>query len=99
MSTMTPGELERSVENLTAIVAALTTEVERSRARLAAIRATLSQHQHDFTRDVTGRPSTYTPATHTHSYASSTHAHTYQDRRFTLTDDDVSRTTDVPREP
>ena len=99
MSTMTPADLERSVENLRGIVAALAAEVERSRARLAAVKARLSHHQHDYTRDVTGKPTTFTPATHTHAYASSTHAHNYQDRRFTLTDDDVARTTDVPREP
>lgn len=99
MSTMTPGELEHSVANLKTILAALTADLERSRARLTAVRAALSQHQHDYTRDVTGRPTTFTPATHTHSYASTTHAHNYQDRRFTLTDDDVSSTTDVPREP
>ena len=96
MSTMTPADLERSVENLRGIVAALAAEVERSRARLAAVKARLSHHQHDYTRDVTGKPTTFTPATHTHAYASSTHAHSYQDYQYPSKGGDVTRQTGAP---
>ena len=96
MSTMTPADLERSVENLRGIVAALAAEVERSRARVAAVKARLSHHQHDYTRDVTGKPTTFTPATHTHAYASSTHAHSYQDYQYPSKGGDVTRQTGAP---
>lgn len=92
---MTPQELERRSDNLQDIIADLMRRSERVKARLTAAAAALSQHQHDYTRDVTGKPTTFTPSTHTHAYASSTHVHDYQDWR-TADYHDESRTTGGP---
>lgn len=96
---MTAAELERSVVNLAATLASLMTDLERSRMRLLLLKAALSQHQHDWTRDVTGKPTTFTPATHTHAYASSTHVHDYLDSQLGLLDSDIAGSTGFPREP
>ena len=92
MSTMTAAELERSVDNLRSLAAGLLGRSERVKTRLMAAEARLSQHQHDWTRDVTGKPTTFAAATHTHPYASSTHVHNYQDW-YVNDGGDVSRTT------
>jgi hypothetical protein len=90
---MTPGELERSVENLRGMIAVCQARSERVKARLAVAEAALSQHQHDWTRDILSKPTTFAPATHTHAaYASSTHIHNYQDW-YVNDGGDVSRTT------
>lgn len=76
MSLQTPGELEASVDNLRGSVAQIFDEMERLKREMGVTEAGLSHHQHDFTRDVTGRPSTYPAATHTHAaYADATHNH------------------------
>jgi hypothetical protein len=84
---MTPAELERSVENLRGIVAKLLADLERLKTHQAQVRAGLSHHQHDFTRDIQGRPSTYPAETHTHAaYSLSDHTHTgYADASHTHT--------------
>ena len=92
MGTMTAAELERSVDHLRGIVAGLVGWSERVKARLTQAEATMSQHQHDWTRDVLSKPTTFAPATHTHAYASSTHVHNYQDW-YVSDGGDVSRTT------
>ena len=87
---MTAGELERSVENLRGIVAQLLADLDRLKAEMTLTEATVSHHKHDFTRDVTGQPTTYAPATHTHAalysplghnhdgtYATPSHTHAY----------------------
>ena len=112
MSTMTAAELERSVENLRGIVAHLLADLDRLKAEMTLTEAGLSHHKHDFTRDVTGQPTTYAPSTHNHdssyaatthnhdsSYASNTHVHNYEDGQYTLKPEknvDVSRTTGGP---
>jgi hypothetical protein len=76
MSTMTPAELERSVENLRSIIQRILDEMDRLKARMTLTEAGLSHHTHDFTRDVTGQPTTYAPSAHTHSeYADVSHTH------------------------
>ena len=77
MTTMTPAELERSVENLRGIVAHLLADLDRLKAEMTLTEETVSHHKHDFTRDVTGQPTTYAPSTHNHdsSYAATTHNH------------------------
>ena len=79
MGTMTAGELERSVENLRGIVAQLLADLDRLKAEMTLTEATVSHHKHDFTRDVTGQPTTYAPATHTHAalYSELGHTHDY----------------------
>ena len=79
MSTMTAAELERSVENLRGIVAHLLADLDRLKAEMTLTEATVSHHKHDFTRDVTGQPTTYAPATHTHNtlYSQIGHTHDY----------------------
>ena len=92
---MTPGELERSVENLRSIIQRILDEMDRLKASMTLTEAGLSHHQHDFTRDVTGQPTTYAPSTHTHAaYADVSHTHTaYADASHThSTYADVSHT-------
>lgn len=79
MSTLTAAELERSVENLRGILASLIADLDRLKADMALTEATVSHHKHDFTRDVTSQPTTYTPAAHNHnsSYSQLGHTHDY----------------------
>jgi hypothetical protein len=73
---MTPAELERSVENLRSIIQRILDEMDRLKASMTLTEAGLSHHKHDFTRDVTGQPTTYAPSTHTHAaYADVSHTH------------------------
>lgn len=96
MSTMTAAELERSQDNLRAVLQRILDEIDRLKADMARSEATLSHHKHDFTRDITAPPSTYAPSTHTHAYASSTHVHNYQDAQVSGLSSDVARTTGGP---
>lgn len=110
MSLTVPPELERGMAELQTLLARALGDLERLKTRHALARAALSHHKHDWTRDITGQPATYTPATHnhdatyaatshTHAYASSTHVHNYQDGQYTLKPEqsaDVSRTTGAP---
>jgi hypothetical protein len=96
MNLSLPPGLEQDVARLGAIIAALMVELERTEAELLLAEAVLSHHQHDYTRDVTGKPTTFTPATHTHSYASSTHMHSYQDYQYTSKGGDTTRQTGGP---
>lgn len=84
MSLTTPAGLEQSLENLRSTLADLVGRADKTNDRLARLEAVLSSHTHDYTRDITGKPSSYTPATHSHSeYVTSStygsHTHSYQD--------------------
>lgn len=100
MNLTIPDDLERSAGELQVILAQAMTELERLKQRKALLQATLSHHQHDFTRDLTGRPSTYPSSAHTHlEYASDTHRHNYLDGQYTLKPEqnvDATRTTGQP---
>ena len=99
MNLTVPPELERDVDRLQMLLAGALGDLERLKARQALVRSTLSHHKHDWTRDVTGQPSTWAPATHSHAYATDTHHHSYQDGQYTLKPEqnvDVSRTTGAP---
>ena len=91
-----PARLGQEMARLETMMAALMQDLERTEADLLLAEAALSQHQHDYTRDVTGKPTTFTPATHTHAYASSTHAHSYQDYQYPSKGGDVTRQTGAP---
>jgi hypothetical protein len=100
MNLTIPPELERSLDELRISLVRAMSDLEGLKARHATARARVSHHQHDYTRDVTGQPTTFAPSPHTHAaYASDTHAHTYQDGQYTLKPEqnaDVSRTTGGP---
>ena len=100
MNLTVPPELERDVDTLRTLLVGALGDLERLKARHALARATLSQHKHDWTRDITGQPATWAPATHTHTgYATDTHRHNYQDGQYTLKPEqnvDVARTTGAP---
>ena len=99
MSLVIPDALEQSLRQLQTTLAQALSDLERLKARQALARATLSHHKHDWTRDVTGQPSTWAPATHSHAYATDTHHHSYQDGQYTLKPEqnvDVPRTTGGP---
>ena len=109
--TVPPG-LEHGMAELQTLLARILGDLERLKTRHVLARAVLSHHKHDFTRDVTGQPTTYAPSTHNHdssyaatthnhdsSYASNTHVHNYEDGQYTLKPEknvDVSRTTGGP---
>jgi hypothetical protein len=98
--TVPPG-LEHGMAELQTLLARILGDLERLKTRHVLARAVLSHHTHDFTRDVTGQPTTYAPSTHNHdsSYASDTHVHNYEDGQYTLEpvkNVDVSRTTGGP---
>ena len=100
MSLVIPDALEQNLRQLQTTLAQALSDLERLKARHALARATLSQHKHDWTRDITGQPATWAPATHTHTgYATDTHRHNYQDGQYTLKPEqnvDVARTTGAP---
>lgn len=96
MSTMTAVELERSVDNLGGIVMQIRSDIDRLKGEIALMEAGLSHHQHDWTRDILSKPTTFAPATHTHAYASGTHVHNYSDAQVSGLSSDVSRTTGGP---
>lgn len=77
-----PTELERQMANAQTALVSLMADWAQVEADLALAEAALSHHQHDYTRDLTGKPATFTPATHTHAYASSTHTHSYNDYKW-----------------
>ena len=91
-----PARLAQDVARLETIIAGLMGELERTEAELLLAEAALSQHQHDYTRDLTGKPTTFTPSTHTHAYASSTHTHSYQDYQYPSKGGNVTRQTGGP---
>ena len=74
--TVPPG-LEHGMAELQTLLARILGDLERLKTRHVLARAVLSHHKHDFTRDVTGQPTTYAPSTHNHdsSYAATTHNH------------------------
>lgn len=74
---MTAADLERSQDNLRAVLQRILDDIDRLKADMALTEAGLSHHKHDWTRDVTGQPTTYAPDTHTHDslYATTSHNH------------------------
>ena len=90
MNLNVPPELDRNLDTLRTLLIRAMSDLDRLKIRHMLVRAATSHHQHDFTRDVTGQPTTYTPATHTHdalysglehnhdgTYATPSHTHAY----------------------
>ena len=70
---MVPFEgLASSVENLRGSLVGLVERLERTRGDVAALKALASQHQHDYTRDITGKPTASDVPAHSHTWASVT---------------------------
>jgi hypothetical protein len=90
MNLNVPPELDRNLDTLRTLLIRAMSDLDRLKTRHMLVRAATSHHKHDFTRDVTGQPTTYTPATHTHAalysplehnhdgtYATPSHTHAY----------------------
>ena len=95
MNLTIPAELERSLDSLRLTIVAIQEELRKTAATMALDDSMLRHHQHDFARDITSRPRTYTPATHTHAayalydhthgYSSTVHTHPYSSSTHTHT--------------
>lgn len=99
MSLTIPFELERGMAELQTLLVRAMSDLERLKTRRVLARAALSHHQHDFSRDITSQPTTYTPDTHTHAayvdiahthaaYSATEHTHTYASNTHTHTYND-----------
>ena len=68
MSLETPAGLVASVENLRGALLDLMRQVEGIRGDVATLKAVSTSHTHDYTRDITGKPSAASVPAHTHPW-------------------------------